>query len=177
VKGAGPRLYRVLTGLVEPLAPGVLAVAARAEGRVLRAERLGRGTEPVDTWWHAASLGELAALDPVLVGARARGLAGRFRVTTTSRAGRETARERWNGSAGLAPLDLPRATRRFLDGCRPRALILVETELWLNWLLEARGRGVRVGVVNGRVSDRSWRRYRLVRGALAPALGALRAVA
>ena len=174
----GSVLYRALTGAAEPLAPALLRVAARGEPAGLRAERMARaGLASADTWWHAASLGEVVALEPLLERARAEGLAGRFAVTVNTEAGRGAAQRLWGERAALAPLDLPRTTARAFDGRRPRALLLVETELWPNWILAARSRGAAVAVVNGRLSDRAWPRYRRWRSFFAPLLSQLGAVA
>lgn len=171
-------VYRGLTAAAEPLAGPVLSLVAPGEGRVLRGERLGRGPfDPVHTWWHAASLGEVAALEPVLEEARERAVAGDFTVTTTTRTGRERARRIWPDRAKLAPLDTPRAVGRALAGRRPRAVLFVETELWPNWVRCAAGSGVALGIVNGRISDRSWPRYRRWRGVVRPLLERMSAVA
>jgi len=77
----------------------------------------------------------------------------------------------------LAPLDLPRAVDRVLAARGPRSLVLTETEIWPNLLAAAAARGVRSSVVSGRLSDRSWPRYRRFRTALAPAFATLTAVA
>ena len=175
---AGSVLYRALTSAAEPLAPALLRWAARRESGALRAERLGRaGLAPTDTWWHAASLGEIVALEPLLERARTEGLAGRFAVTVNTEAGRGAARRLWGERAALAPLDLPRIAARAFDARRPRALVLVETELWPNWILAARARGAAVAVVNGRLSDRAWPRYRRWRSFFAPLLAQFGAVA
>ncbi len=61
------------------------------------------------------------------------------------------------------PLDASWAVRRFLDRVRPDAVVLVELELWPNFLDACRKRGIPVGVVNGRLSERSFRGYRVLR--------------
>jgi len=171
------QFYRSLSGGVEPAA-GMLLALFTAEGADLRAERLGRGgLQPADTWWHAASLGEVAALEPLLRKAQERNLAGRFAVTTTTAAGRREARARWGDHAGLAPLDLPGCIRRAMKARSPRSLILIETELWPNWIQDAVEAGIPWGVVNGRLSDRSWPRYRRWRGFWQPLLARVAAVA
>jgi len=153
-------VYRGTTRFFEPAVRGLYAWWGMGDAPALRTERLAESElTPVDSWWHAASLGELAALEPVLLRATERSLAGCFVVTTTSRAGRDQARNKWS-NASLAPLDLPRTITHALEGRQPKALILVETELWPNWLRVALDRGVRVGIVNGRVSDRGWSRWR-----------------
>lgn len=63
-----------------------------------------------------------------------------------------------------APLDLPWAVRHFLDSVQPRALVLMETELWPGWLRAAKARGIPVILANGRLSERSARRYRRLGG-------------
>jgi 3-deoxy-D-manno-octulosonic-acid transferase len=170
-------VYRAATRILEPAVRAIYERVGAGDLGPLRRERLARNAMfPVDSWWHAASLGEIAALEPVLSLAHERSLTGRFIVTTTSRPGREAARKRWPESC-LAPLDLPRTIGRALDARRPQALILVETELWPNWIRLALDRGTRVAVVNGRVSDRGWSRWR--RGAPVPAeiMARIRAVA
>ena len=170
-------VYRGTTCLVEPLASPLLSLLARNEVN-LRGERLGRtGLEPVDTWWHAASLGEVAALDPVLQRTSERFPAQSFVVTTTTRSGRDRANRLWPGQACLAPLDLPRGLGRALQVRNPERIIFVETELWPNWLTQAHARSIPVGIINGRLSDRSWPRYRRIRTLFRPLLRRVQAAA
>jgi 3-deoxy-D-manno-octulosonic-acid transferase len=61
------------------------------------------------------------------------------------------------------PLDFPGAVRRALAGIRPVFFVALETELWPNFLRGLRARGIPSMIANGRISDRSFRRYRLVR--------------
>ncbi|HSD26415.1 MAG TPA: 3-deoxy-D-manno-octulosonic acid transferase, partial [Vicinamibacteria bacterium] len=78
-----------------------------------------------------------------------------------------------SGVDGLffAPFDWPRPVRAALRTLDPSLLVLVETEIWPNLIHEACRRGTRVAVVNGRISPRSFARYRLIRGFLARVLG------
>ena len=62
-------------------------------------------------------------------------------------------------TSSLAPLDFVTAVRRVLRSARPRALLLTETELWPNTIYETAEHGVPIGMVNGRLSERSLRRY------------------
>lgn len=175
---ATPALYAGVTSLLEPLAVPAVTWLARGEPASLRAERLGRAPmTPATTWWHAASLGEMAALEPLLEAARARGLAGPFAVTATTRAGRTAAERLWPGRVSLAPVDLPRAVRRALAARRPRSLVVVETELWPNWLAEAARSGVHLALVNARLSDRSFPRYRRWRALFRPLVASFGAIA
>jgi 3-deoxy-D-manno-octulosonic-acid transferase len=75
------------------------------------------------------------------------------------------------------PLDLSRSVRRFLDAVRPDVVGLVELEVWPNFVKECERRGVSVGVINGRLSARSFRGYRRVRAVLGPTFRRLAFVA
>jgi len=116
-------------------------------------------------WVHAVSVGEVKSV---------RKLVGRLRsaysgqplvVSTITPAGQELAA----GTRNLAdhvfyfPLDLPGAIRRTLDRVNPELVLIAETEIWPNFLRECRKRGIRVVMVNGRISDRSLPRYRVIR--------------
>lgn len=75
------------------------------------------------------------------------------------------------------PFDSRRIVRRFIGELRPRALLLVETELWPNVLHEAAQAAVPVALVNGRLSDKHFHNYRRLRSLYAPGLSSLRVAA
>jgi 3-deoxy-D-manno-octulosonic-acid transferase len=87
-------------------------------------------------------------------------------------AGRVAARKRIAGAAAfqLAPLDWAMSVRSFLATVRPHVVIVAETELWPNFLIEGARSGAKVAIVNGRISARSAKRYRYVRPLMAEAL-------
>ncbi len=142
------------------------------------AERLGfvpaRIREGLDgqsvVWVHAVSVGEVLAASRLIeeLGSRLSGAvdrqersAWRVMISTTTRTGQDLARERFGADRVFYfPLDLGWAVRAWLGGVRPRLLVLVETEFWPRMLVECRRQGVPVAVVNARISDRSWPRYR-----------------
>ena len=121
-------------------------------------------------WVHAVSVGEVLAasrlieeLDVRLAhsdGQRARD-AWRVMISTTTRTGQALARQRFGGERVFYfPLDLGWAVRAWLRALQPQLLVLVETEFWPRMLAECRRRRIPVAVVNARISDRSWPRYR-----------------
>jgi 3-deoxy-D-manno-octulosonic-acid transferase len=130
-------------------------------------------------WLHAVSVGEAIAAAPLVEGLRRLCPELPLVVTTVTETGAKVVRERYAGLAShrFFPLDLPGATRRFVASVDPAFLVCMETELWPNMLRTLAARGVPVMIANGRISDRSYRRYRLLRGFMAPVLGAVRVFA
>jgi 3-deoxy-D-manno-octulosonic-acid transferase len=116
-------------------------------------------------WLHAVSVGEVLAVSR-LVKTLDDALPGYFiAISTTTRTGQKLARERFGAERVFyCPLDLPWAVRAYLKALQPRLLILAETEFWPNLLHGCACRGIPVAVVNARISDRSWPRYRRLRG-------------
>jgi 3-deoxy-D-manno-octulosonic-acid transferase len=128
-------------------------------------------------WVHAVSVGEVLAVSR-LVNTLDAALPGyRIVISTTTRTGQRLARERFGAERVFyCPLDLPWAIRAYLDALQPRLLILAETEFWPNLLSGCFRRGISVAVVNARISDRSWPRYRRLRRLWQPILSRIRRV-
>ena len=154
--------YRVVTNALWPVAVSAAAVRTVTGSPEWR-QRVGR-MPPVATgalWLHAASVGEVAAVAP-LAGALAARPSGVL-LTVVSPTGRDAAeRSLENLTVSLAPLDFVAAVRRVLRSVAPRALLLTETELWPNTIYESAEAGVPVGMVNGRLSERSLKRYAML---------------
>lgn len=152
-------LYRLGAPWAARLAPLALPFL-HAQERALWPERLGRVPHaPAETWVHGASLGEAGAVCALLDALRASRPAAGLHATATTRAGRERLAS-FGVPASLAPLDAPAPVRRFFETLAPRRLLIVETELWPHWLLEAARRAVPVAFVSARLSERSLRGYR-----------------
>jgi 3-deoxy-D-manno-octulosonic-acid transferase len=128
-------------------------------------------------WIHAVSVGEVLAVSRLV---EALGVAlphSMVAVSTTTRTGQRLARERFGADRVFyCPLDLPWAVGSYLRALEPRMLVLAETEFWPNLLSGCFRRGIPVAVVNARVSDRSWPRYRRLRALWRPFLGRLASV-
>ena len=107
---------------------------------------------------HVASLGEARAARILIERLSAR---VPLVLTTMTATGREALASAHPGiPVSLAPLDLPGLWRPFLSSRRVRAILLFETEVWPAMILSARSLGIPAGIVNGRLSTRSHRRYR-----------------
>ena len=115
-------------------------------------------------WVHAVSVGEVLAVSRLVKTLDAALPEYFVAVSTTTRTGQALARERFGSNRVFyCPLDLPWAVRAYLNALKPRLLILAETEFWPNLLSGCVRRGIPVAVVNARISDRSWPRYRRLR--------------
>jgi 3-deoxy-D-manno-octulosonic-acid transferase len=133
------------------------------------AERFGRyGNElPAEPrcWIHAVSVGEAATAVPLVeaIGRRWPELA--VVMTTVTPTGARVVADRLDGKVThrYFPFDLPGPVRRALGAVKPRFFIGMETELWPNFLRALERRGVPAMIANGRISDRSFRRYHRVR--------------
>ncbi|HET9087698.1 MAG TPA: 3-deoxy-D-manno-octulosonic acid transferase [Acidobacteriaceae bacterium] len=139
--------------------------AVRPELRAFVAERR-------TIWVHAVSVGETMAIGRLI-----ELLDGMDRelpvvISTTTRTGQKLAQERFHNMASMGagqvrvfywPLDFGWMVRRYLRALRPRAIVLVESELWPRMIFEATRAGVPTIVVNGRISDRSLPRYLALR--------------
>ena len=162
-------LYNVLLWLALPFAWLRLFVRARREPAYAerRAERFGRVPPEVGrdvVWFHTVSAGETIAAAPVIRALKSRRPELRFLVTTMTPAGSAQVIERLGDIVDhcYAPYDFPWAVRRFVRRVRPRALFLMETELWPNLIGAAHTAGASVSLINARLSERSARGYRRV---------------
>jgi 3-deoxy-D-manno-octulosonic-acid transferase len=112
-------------------------------------------------WFHGVSVGEIHLLRQVVAAFRQRHPDWDCVISTTTDTGLEEARKHFGDLPVFSwPLDFSWAVARALDQVQPSLVVLAEGELWPNFLLAARRRGVPVAVINGRMSPRSSRRYR-----------------
>lgn len=113
-------------------------------------------------WIHAVSVGEVLAAQPIVTELKQQYAERPVFVSTTTETGQRLARERLKSASGVFyfPLDSSGAVRRALRGIRPAIVIVMETEIWPNFLREAYEAGVPVVFANARISKRSFARYR-----------------
>lgn len=128
----------------------------------VRARLAGR---PRPVWVHAVSVGEVQVALRLMQVWRAQEPGIRFVLSTVTSTGRRVASEGLDprDTVVYAPLDFPFCVRAAWRAIHPRLLVLVEGEWWPNWLSLARTSGVPAVVVNGRLSDSSFRAFRRVR--------------
>ncbi len=118
---------------------------------------------PPALWIHAASVGEAMIAESLIAYLSTHSRISRFCVTTNTYYTQELLSKRLKGRSTevlALPLDLPFSLRRFMKQRSFAALLVVETEIWPNLFWMARGRGIPVLIINGRISDRTVKGYR-----------------
>ncbi len=169
-------LYSLLTAAGMLLLSPYFLLRGLIQGKYLGniAERLGwrfppelraknsPGSAEKSIWIHAVSVGEVLAVLPLAEQLKRRFPQFRLVVSTTTVTGQKIARERMPFADAIFyfPLDWRGPVKRALDAARPAAVIIVETEIWPNFLRECRRAEVPVIFVNGRLSERSSQGYR-----------------
>ena len=163
--------YRLFGSVIRPIVPLVLAarVAQGKEDRTRTGERYGRAAmkRPAGRliWVHAASVGETNAVLPLIERLTKAGFPVLFTSTTLTSANIAAAKLPKDAIHQFGPLDVPAYVDRFLDHWRPYFVIFVESELWPTIVGRLEQAVVPLVIVNGRLSDRSFRSWRRLGGA------------
>ena len=158
------------------MAPLLLGLRERRgkEEPLRRNERLGqpRVKRPAGrlAWFHAASVGETNAILPLMSALAEQRPALSFLLTTGTVTSAKLAAQRLGPRAihQYAPLDAPEYVASFLDHWRPDLAVFTESEIWPNLILESSARGIPLALVNGRMTQRSFRRWRRNPGVAQP---------
>jgi 3-deoxy-D-manno-octulosonic-acid transferase len=123
-------------------------------------------------WIHAVSVGEALMARALAADLKARYPRLRLFLSTTTIAGQQVARRSLSHLDGVFyfPFDWTLTSTRTLNLVKPRLFVMMETEIWPNLLRLCRRRGVKTVVINGRISSRSYPRYKLIRSFFARVL-------
>jgi 3-deoxy-D-manno-octulosonic-acid transferase len=170
--GTMHKFYQLVTTAAAPVAAAAFLCSSR--GRIRLRERLG-GWEDIQgslPWWfHAASVGEVQGLLPILArlsaasaGSQNNNLLSCTSPTGLDRVGSLVTHRR------ILPFDAPWCVKRALDRTPADRLVLTETELWPELLRQALARGIRCSIVNGRISDYTLDWYRRLTPLISPLL-------
>jgi len=130
-------------------------------------------------WLHAASVGEIKAAEVLVTRLRSEIPQAALVLTTMTEQGLQVARQQLNHQVDclFAPLDLPGAVDRAIRHLRPDLYLCLETELWPNMLAALRKRGIPCFLLNARLSDKSFRRYRRLRSFTSQVLDSFESIA
>ena len=156
-------------------------VQALAHGKYIAGlrQRLG-AVPPVNgkpvIWLHCVSVGETQAARPLAKRLKQQFPHHDLVVSTITLTGQNLARDVFRNQAASVfyfPFDWRWTVRRTLKAVNPAVVLIMETELWPNFLRECKKRRIPVAVVNGRISRQSYRRYRLIKSFLRRVLSSL----
>ncbi len=158
--------YRIITAAGTAFAPRLLGrrLAHGKEDPARIAERRGEPGAPRPAgplvWVHGASVGEFVAALPLVERIRERGFT--ILITTCTVTSAALAEKRLPAGAlhQFIPLDMPSFITRFLDHWHPDLALFVESDLWPNIILSASARRIPMILINGRMSEHSYRRWR-----------------
>ncbi|MDO9078351.1 MAG: 3-deoxy-D-manno-octulosonic acid transferase [Brevundimonas sp.] len=163
-------VYRLITRLLEPLAPRLLDARAKQgkEDPARVDERLGHASvarpDGELVWLHGVSVGETLSLLPVVERLRRSRPDLAVLVTSGTLTSAHLLARRLPAGVihQFAPVDTPGAVTVFLDHWRPTLAVFVESELWPNLILAARRRGVKLVLASARITEKTvdgWRRF------------------
>ena len=170
------RAYQLGSALGTPIASQLLArrqKRGKEHPERLR-ERLGQPSMPRPkgplVWVHGASVGEMLAAIALIERLRAQDFAVLVTSGTVTSAALAEQRLPNGVTHQFIPLDAPRFVRRFLDHWRPGLALFVESDLWPNLICSSAKRKIPMIIINGRLSERSFKRWRRVPGVIAALL-------
>ncbi len=112
--------------------------------------------------FHGVSVGEAVALENIVKAIRNQFSQNKIVVTTGTHTGQDIAKKKLGDTADLItyfPADFPRCIRKFLDKVNPRVVFIAETEIWPNFAMECKKRGINLYIINGRISDSTFKSY------------------
>jgi 3-deoxy-D-manno-octulosonic-acid transferase len=168
--------YRLLTAAATPLAPALMShrlkrgkeLAARLNERYGQSE-LPRPPGPL-VWLHGASVGELVSVIPLIERISEKGFVVLCTSGTVTSANLAEQRLPKGVIHQFVILDTPRFAKRFFDHWQPDLALFVESDLWPNLIVATAERGIPLILVNARLSERSFNRWRRVPGTIAALL-------
>jgi len=116
-------------------------------------------------WIHAVSVGEVTAAAPIVASLKIKRPEVQIIFSTSTETGQEMARKFIKGADAFIyfPLDIPYIVRKMIKLAKPDVFVLVETELWPNFLQVCKMRHLKTLMVNGRISPRSYSKYLLTK--------------
>src|ERR1700757_420484 len=172
------RVYRRLSTAMVPLAPALikrrLKLGKEDPARIAERRGLSRDARPNGplVWIHGASVGEVLAAAALIE--RLRALNIRILVTSGTVTSAAIVAKRFPHDVihQYVPFDSPRYVTRFLDHWRPSLALFIESDLWPNLILSSAARRIPMVLINGRMSQRSFPRWRRAYGTISALLGA-----
>lgn len=145
----------------------------------MRMERVPPASGKERIWIHAVSVGETLSAVPLVRNLRRRLPDAELLFSTVTITGQETAGKALGAETDALfyfPFDLPGIAGKYLDRLHPDVVVILETEIWPNFIAECSVRGIPAMIVNGRISGRSFRGYVRLRFLFSRVLSCLTAI-
>ena len=123
--------------------------------------------------FHGVSVGEINAIEKLIKKAKEVFADVKIVVTTGTNTGQEIAHKKLDDTVDLVtyfPFDTPSCVNRFLDNIKPDVILIAETEIWPNISVECKKRGIKLCIINGRISDRTYQSYKKLKFFFKPLL-------
>ena len=148
----------------------ILIIFHKSSGYSLEAIKLKKGYTNLDNkenskvvMFHGVSVGEVNAIEKLINKTREVFPEIKIVVTTGTNTGQEIAHKKLDDTVNLVtyfPFDTPSCVKRFLDNIKPDIIFIAETEIWPNIAIECKKRGIKLSIINGRISDRTYNSYK-----------------
>lgn len=167
-------MFRLLSDMVFPIVKPVMSYVLRkkeypesAIGRKygIMPEEGFRGNHNV-IMFHGVSVGEINALENLVKETRRQFPELKIVVTTGTHTGQDLAKKKLGEIADLItyfPADFPCVIKKFLDKVCPSTVLIAETEIWPNFAMECKKRGIKINIINGRISDSTFKSYNMLK--------------
>lgn len=123
--------------------------------------------------FHGVSVGEINAIEKLIKVTREKFPEAKIVVTTGTNTGQENAKKKLSNVVDLItyfPFDIPKCVNKFLDKIKPNDILMAETEIWPMFAKTCKKRGVKLYIINGRVSDRTFNSYKKLKCFFEPLL-------
>ena len=167
-------MYKIISNLLFKVVKPIAAISMKRRGYPQEAidrksgliPEVGFTPEDKTIMFHAVSVGETVAIENLVKAARKKLPEAKIVVTTGTYTGQEVAHKKLGETADLItyfPADFPCAIEKFLDKINPTKVLIAETEIWPNFAMECKKRGIELYIINGRISDRTFKSYKAFR--------------
>ncbi len=162
-------MYRFFSTLIFLAILPVYALIRAGKGKALPLEKFGKFNPPDLSgkviMYHGVSVGEVIALENLIKKTKETFPDCKLVVTTGTTTGQEIAKKKFAGVADFItyfPLDITFCVKSFLNKINPDVVLIAETELWPTFAHYCKKRNIELFVINGRISDSTFRSYRLL---------------
>ena len=123
------------------------------------------GNEKKLIWFHAASIGEVQSIIPIINHLNSKANKFNFLVTTITFSSGKFLEEEFKFKDNMVhrylPLDINFLIKRFISTWQPYAVFFVDSEIWPNLILNLKDKGVLISIINGRITKKSFKRWKI----------------